>query len=139
LAGIAHDGGERRKQHKKVERFFGVLLEHYVGAFPAWLAPIQLVILNITDKQAEYSKKVVDILKNKGFRVNSDLRNEKIGFKIREHTLQKIPYLLVVGDREVEEQTVAVRVRGGEDSGAIPLTDFIEKLTNDVVHRGLII
>jgi threonyl-tRNA synthetase len=121
-----------------LERFIGILIEHHAGAFPAWLAPVQVVVLNITDKQAEYSEKVVDILKNKGFRVNSDLRNEKIGFKIREHTLQKVPYLLVVGDREVEEQTVAVRVRGGEDLGAIPLTDFIEKLTNDVVHRGLI-
>ncbi len=121
-----------------LERFIGILIEHHAGAFPVWLAPIQVVILNITDNQAEYAKKIVESLKNKGFRVNSDLRNEKIGFKIREHTLQKIPYLLVVGDREVEESTVAVRVRGGDDLGAIPLEEFIDKLTNDVVHRGLI-
>ncbi len=121
-----------------LERFIGILIEHHAGAFPVWLAPIQVVVLNITDNQAEYCEKVVDILKNKGFRVNSDLRNEKIGFKIREHTLQKVPYLLIVGDREVEQSTVAVRVRGGEDLGAIPLADFIERLTNDVVQRGLI-
>jgi len=141
---IAEDGNKQvpvmlhRAILGSLERFIGILIEHHAGAFPAWLAPIQVVILNITDKQAEYSKKVVDILKNKGFRVNSDLRNEKIGFKIREHTLQKVPYLLVVGDREVEESTVAVRVRGGDDLGAIPLEDFIDRLTNDVVHRGLI-
>ncbi|VAW91851.1 Threonyl-tRNA synthetase [hydrothermal vent metagenome] len=121
-----------------LERFIGILIEHHAGAFPVWLAPIQVVILNITDNQAEYVNKIVETLKNKGFRVNSDLRNEKIGFKIREHTLQKIPYLLVVGDREVEQSTVAVRVRGGDDIGAIPLEEFIERLTNDVVHRGLI-
>ncbi len=142
---VAEDGNKQvpvmlhRAILGSLERFIGILIEHHAGAFPVWLAPVQVVVLNITDNQAEYCEKVVDILKNKGFRVNSDLRNEKIGFKIREHTLQKIPYLLVVGDREVEEATVAVRVRGGEDSGAIPLTDFIEKLTNDVVHRGLII
>ncbi len=122
-----------------LERFIGILIEHHAGAFPAWLAPVQVVILNITDNQAEYCHKIVETLKNKGFRVNSDLRNEKIGFKIREHTLQKIPYLLVIGDREVEESTVAVRVRGGEDLGAIPLMDFIDKLTNDIEHRGQII
>ncbi|MEH6637595.1 MAG: threonine--tRNA ligase, partial [Halioglobus sp.] len=99
------------------ERFIGILIEHYEGIFPTWLAPTQAVVLNITDKQSEYAKKVEDSLKNKGFRVVSDLRNEKIGFKIREHTIQKVPYLLVVGDNEVESQTLAVRARRGEDLG----------------------
>ena len=91
------------------ERFIGILVEHYEGKFPPWLAPTQAVVLNITDKQSKYAQKVEESLKNNGFRVNSDLRNEKIGFKIREHTIQKVPYLLVVGDKEVESQTVAVR------------------------------
>lgn len=118
------------------ERFIGMLIEHYEGAFPAWLAPVQAVILNITDKQAEYVKKVEESLKNKGFRVESDLRNEKIGFKIREHTIQKIPYLLVVGDREAETNSVAVRTRQGDDDGAMPIEAFIDRLEDDVARRG---
>jgi threonyl-tRNA synthetase len=118
------------------ERFIGILIEHYEGAFPTWLAPTQAVLLNITDKQSEYAKKVEDSLKNKGFRVISDLRNEKIGFKIREHTIQKVPYLLVVGDKEVESQTVAVRARRGEDLGSMDLDAFIAHLTDDVARRG---
>ena len=121
------------------ERFIGILIEHYEGIFPTWLAPTQAVILNITDKQSEYAKKVEDSLKNKGFRVISDLRNEKIGFKIREHTIQKIPYLLVVGDKEVESQTVAVRARRGEDLGSMDLEAFSAHLTNDVARRGRIV
>src|SRR5690606_34184140 len=93
------------------ERCIGILIENYEGAFPVWLAPEQAVIMNITDNQAEYVEKVEKSLKNKGFRAISDLRNEKIGFKIREHTIQKVPYLLVVGDKEVETNTVAVRNR----------------------------
>ncbi|MCL4126114.1 UNVERIFIED_CONTAM: hypothetical protein GTU68_026329 [Idotea baltica] len=118
------------------ERFIGILIEHYEGAFPTWLAPQQAVVMNITDTQAEYVEKVVDSLKNKGFRVENDLRNEKIGFKIREHTIQKIPYLLVIGDREVETQTVAVRSRGGEDLGIMRIAEFAELLTQDVDRRG---
>ena len=120
------------------ERFIGILIEHYEGVFPTWLAPTQAVVLNITDKQSEYAKKVEDSLKNKGFRVISDLRNEKIGFKIREHTIQKIPYLLVVGDKEVESQTVAVRARRGEDLGSMDLDAFTAHLTDDVARRGRI-
>jgi threonyl-tRNA synthetase len=120
------------------ERFIGILIEHYEGAFPTWLAPTQAVVLNITDKQSEYAKKVEDSLKNKGFRVISDLRNEKIGFKIREHTIQKVPYLLVVGDKEVESQTVAVRARRGEDLGSMDLDAFTAHLTDDVARRGRI-
>ncbi|MFT5484455.1 MAG: threonyl-tRNA synthetase, partial [Halieaceae bacterium] len=121
------------------ERFIGILIEHFEGVFPSWLAPEQAVVLNITDKQCEYALKVEDTLKNKGFRVISDLRNEKIGFKIREHTLQKIPYLLVVGDKEVEQQTVAVRARRGEDLGSMDLDAFSELLAVDVARRGRVV
>ncbi len=120
------------------ERFIGILIEHYEGVFPTWLAPTQAVVVNITDKQAEYAKTVEDSLKNKGFRVISDLRNEKIGFKIREHTIQKVPYILVVGDKEVESQTVAVRARRGEDLGSMDLDAFVTHLTQDVGRRGRI-
>jgi threonyl-tRNA synthetase len=118
------------------ERFIGILIEHYEGVFPTWLAPKQAVVLNITDKQSEYALKVEESLKNKGFRVISDLRNEKIGFKIREHTISKVPYLLVVGDKEVESQTVAVRARRGEDLGSMDLDAFTAHLTDDVAFRG---
>jgi threonyl-tRNA synthetase len=119
------------------ERFIGILIEHYEGIFPAWLAPTQAVVLNITDKQAEYAHNVEDSLKNKGFRVVSDLRNEKIGFKIREHTLHRVPYMLVIGDREVENRTVAVRTRGGEDLGTMSMEAFAERLTAENASRGL--
>ena len=120
------------------ERFIGILIEHYEGEFPPWLAPTQAAVLNITDKHAEYARKVEESLKNNGFRVISDLRNEKIGFKIREHTIQKVPYLLVVGDKEVESQTVAVRARRGEDLGSMDLDAFTERLANDVARHGRI-
>jgi len=113
-----------------------VLIEHYGGAMPVWLAPVQAVILNITDRQSEYCEKLEESLKNKGFRVFSDLRNEKIGFKIREHTLQKVPYLLIVGDKEVASGTVAVRKRGGEDLGAMTFDDFFNCLSHDVARFG---
>ena len=113
------------------ERFIGILIEQYAGAMPAWLAPHQAAILNITEKQTEYCFKVEETLKNKGFRVISDLRNEKIGFKIREHTLQKVPYLLVVGDKEVEAETLSVRKRGGEDLGSMGISSLCELITRD--------
>jgi threonyl-tRNA synthetase len=118
------------------ERFIGVLIEQYGGAMPAWLSPEQAIILNITDKQAGYCLNLEESLKNKGFRVSADLRNEKIGFKIREHTLQKIPYLLVVGDKEVESGTLAVRKRGGEDLGTMTFDDFCDHLSQDVSRFG---
>jgi len=118
------------------ERFIGVLIEHYAGAMPTWLAPEQAVILNITDKQASYCEEVKESLKNKGFRVTSDLRNEKIGFKIREHTIQKVPYLIVVGDKEVESKTLAVRTRAGEDLGVMSLDEFNARLDADIANYG---
>jgi|TARA_B110000438_G_scaffold117504_1_gene114797 threonyl-tRNA synthetase len=118
------------------ERFIGVLIEHYSGAMPTWLAPEQVIILNITDKQSEYCLNLQETLKNKGFRVAIDLRNEKIGFKIREHTLQKVPYLLIVGDKEVKSDSVAVRKRNGEDLGAQKIEDFCTRLAQDVANFG---
>ena len=118
------------------ERFIGILIEHYEGKFPVWLAPEQVVVLNITGRQSAYCQNIEESLKNKGFRAISDLRNEKIGFKIREHTIQKVPYLLVVGDKEVQTDTVAVRTRGGEDLGSMSLADFCKHLRRDVSKRG---
>jgi len=119
-----------------LERFIGILIENYGGAFPAWLAPVQAVVLNITEKQDDYCRQVAETLGNQGFRVDSDLRNEKIGFKIRQHTLDKVPYLLVVGDREVESGAVAVRTRSGEDLGAMTVAEFAQHLAEDVGRRG---
>ena len=113
-----------------MERFIGILIEHHAGAFPAWLAPVQAVVMNITDAQADYVEQVQKTLANQGFRVESDLRNEKIGYKIREHTLQRVPYLLVVGDREKENGAVAVRTRAGEDLGSMPV-DGVAALLRD--------
>ena len=111
-----------------LERFIGILIEHHAGLFPVWLAPIQVVVLNITDKQANYAHEITESLKKLGFRVKSDLRNEKIGFKIREHTLQRVPYLLVIGDREMTDRTLAVRERSGKDLGSMPLEAFLGHL-----------
>ncbi|MBB3046752.1 threonyl-tRNA synthetase [Litorivivens lipolytica] len=137
------EGGERKTPvmlHRAIlgsfERFIGILIEHYEGAFPTWLAPTQAVICNITDNQAESVKKLENFLAHKGFRVNADLRNEKIGFKIREHTIQKAPYILVMGDKEVENQTVAVRARQGEDLGTMTWDEIAEHLAADVARRG---
>jgi threonyl-tRNA synthetase len=118
------------------ERFIGILIEQYEGAFPPWLAPEQAVVLNITDNQAGYVREVTEALQNKGFRVTNDLRNEKIGFKIREHTLLKTPYLLIVGDREAEARSVAVRTREGADLGTMTLERFGELLDVRVSQRG---
>ena len=119
-----------------LERFIGILIEHYAGALPVWLAPLQAVVLNITDRQAEYAKQVEESLKNQGMRVRSDLRNEKIGFKIREQTIQRVPYLVVVGDREVESNTVAVRTRSGKDLGILSLQAFAEGLSAEIASHG---
>lgn len=119
-----------------LERFIGILIEHHAGQFPVWLAPIQTVGLSITERQSEYTNRVVETLKNQGFRVDSDLRNEKIGLKIREHTLQRIPYLLVIGDREVENNTVAVRTLSGKDLGAMSIPDVAALLDRECATFG---
>ena len=113
-----------------MERFIGILIEHHAGQFPAWLAPVQAVVMNITDAQAEWVADVQKTLTNQGVRIESDLRNEKIGYKIREHTLQRVPFLLVVGDRERDNGMVAVRTRGGEDLGTMSVADFASHLRN---------
>jgi threonyl-tRNA synthetase len=140
---VAEDG-ERKTPvmiHRAVlgslERFIGILTEEYAGFFPTWLAPNQVVVINITDKQAEYSKKVVKKLKESGFRAKSDLRNEKIGFKIREHTLRRIPYMLVVGDKEMESGQVSVRTRRGDDLGTMSIEDFTKHLAGDVKSKQI--
>ncbi|HCA77834.1 MAG TPA: threonine--tRNA ligase [Alteromonas sp.] len=138
---VAEDG-ERKVPvmiHRAVlgslERFIGILTEEYAGFFPLWLAPKQMVVMNITDNQAEYAQQVVDSLQAQGFRVKTDLRNEKIGFKIREHTLKRVPYMLVVGDKEMEAGKVAVRSRRGEDLGSMPLQDFITLAGEEIAGK----
>jgi threonyl-tRNA synthetase len=118
------------------ERFIGILIEQHEGAFPFWLAPQQAIVINITDSQAEYAKKVTQTMQNEGFRVNSDLRNEKIGFKIRGHSMQRVPYLLVVGDKEIENGTVAVRTRDGEDLGSMTIEEVISLFQGDTEKRS---
>ena len=114
-----------------MERFTGILIEHHAGAFPLWLAPVQAVVLNITDRQADYARELADRLRAAGFRVTVDTSNEKIGYKIREHSLQKLPYQLVVGDKEMQAGAVAVRTRSGQDLGAMPVDRLIERLTSE--------
>ncbi|BDY04980.1 threonine--tRNA ligase [Ferrimonas sp. YFM] len=120
-----------------LERFIGILIEEYAGKLPTWLAPVQAVVMNITDKQADYVEKTVQALKNSGIRAKADLRNEKIGFKIREHTLKRTPYLLVVGDKEVENGEVAVRTRDGVDLGSIKVDKMIEQIQTEINDRSL--
>ena len=119
-----------------LERFFAILLEHHAGRLPAWLTPVQAVVMPITDKQSGYVEGVTEALRNQGFRATPDLRNEKVGFKIREHTLQRVPYLLVAGDKEVAADLVSVRTRNGKDLGAMPLTAFMERLRIESGSRG---
>lgn len=138
---IAEDGSKQVPVmiHRAIlgsfERFIGVLIEHYAGQLPTWLSPVQAVILNITDAQADYCKKIAENLQKEGLRVNLDLRNEKIGFKIREHTLARVPYLVVVGDKEVENQTLAIRTREGKDLGTMSLDDFVRNQLGGLFHQ----
>jgi len=140
---VAKDGSRRvpvmlhRAILGSVERFIGILIEEHAGSLPVWLAPVQVALLNITDKQLDYTQDIGNRLKQRGFRVVTDLRNEKIGFKIREHTLQRVPYLLVIGNREAQDGTVAVRTRSGEDLGVMTAEVFSERLTQEIASRGI--
>ena len=142
---VAEDGTRRVPVmlHRAIlgsfERFIGILIEHYEGAFPIWLAPEQAVIVNITDAQGEYAKEITQSLQDKGFRVTSDLRNEKIGFKIREHAMSRVPYLLIVGEKEKESRTVTIRSREGEDLGSMSLAQVVELLSEGIARLGRIV
>ena len=139
---VGEDGARHRPVmlHRAIlgsfERFLGILIEQYAGRFPLWLAPVQAVVLNITDRQGPFAEECADFLKNQGVRVETDLRNEKVGFKIREHTLQRVPYLLVAGDREVESRSLAVRTRSGKDLGSMPLEKVAELIRSEIASRG---
>ena len=134
-SGRAHPVMLHRAIIGSFERFIGILLEQHAGALPAWLAPLHVSVLNITDHQSGYAADVVKTLQKQGLRAEADLRNEKITYKIRQHSLQKVPYIVVVGDKEKADGTVAVRARGNKDLGAVPLVDFISMLTNDINQR----
>jgi threonyl-tRNA synthetase len=136
------ESGERRTPvmlHRAIvgslERFIGILIEQHAGALPVWLAPVQAMVLNITEGQAEYAVEVMKTLQKQGLRVEADLRNEKINYKIREHSMQKVPFLLVVGDKEKANGAVAVRARGNQDLGAMPLADFQARIASDIAHK----
>jgi len=139
---VGEDGARHRPVllHRAIvgslERFIGILIEESAGALPVWLAPVQLAVLNITDAQADYARNVAKTLQNQGLRVDLDLRNEKITYKIREHSMQKLPYLLVVGDKEMEQGAVAVRARGGKDLGAMSLDAFVQRISRDIANKS---
>jgi len=139
---VGEDGAVHRPVmlHRAVlgsmERFLGILIENHAGKFPTWLAPVQAVVMNITDAQADFVRRAAEFLKNQGLRVETDLRNEKVGYKIREHTLQRVPYLLVAGDRESGSNTLAVRTRDGKDLGAMPLEALASRLAEEIASRG---
>jgi threonyl-tRNA synthetase len=141
---VGEDGARHRPVmlHRAIvgslERFIGILIEESAGALPAWLAPVQVAVLNITDAQADYVRSVAKTLQNQGLRVNLDLRNEKITYKIREHSMQKLPYLIVVGDKEMAAGTVAVRARGGQDLGVMSLDAFVQKITADIANKSVV-
>jgi threonyl-tRNA synthetase len=138
---VGEDGSRHRPLmlHRAIvgslERFIGMLVEHHAGALPAWLAPVQVVVLNITDSQADYAQQVAKTLQNQGLRVELDLRNEKITYKIREHSMQKLPYILVVGEKERAAGAVAVRARGNQDLGVMSVDAFSEKIAHDIANK----
>ena len=141
---VGEDGARHRPVmlHRAIvgslERFIGILIEESAGALPTWLAPVQIAVLNITDAQADYARSVAKTLQNQGLRVDLDLKNEKITYKIREHSMQKLPYLLVIGDKEMAAGSVAVRARGGKDLGAMPLDAFVQLIQSDIADKSLV-
>jgi threonyl-tRNA synthetase len=142
---VAEDGQKHipvmlhRAMFGSLERFIGILLEHHAGKLPAWLAPVQAVVMGITDRQDKYCLEVAENLRNQGLRVETDLRYERVAFKIREHTIKRVPFLLVAGDREVEGRTLAVRTRGGKDLGSLGLDDLTALLCDEVASRGRLV
>ena len=138
---IAEDGSKQvpvmlhRAILGSLERFIGILIEQYAGTFPLWLAPIQVIVMDIADRHAEYATEITKILENQSVRVKIDLRNEKIGFKIREHSMQRIPYLVIIGDKELEEKTITVRTQKGEDLGSLSIDKFAEQLKQEIADR----
>jgi threonyl-tRNA synthetase len=137
------ESGERRAPvmlHRAIvgslERFIGILIEQHAGALPAWLAPVQVAVLNITDAQAEYAQELAKSLRNQGLRVSVDQRNEKITYKIREHSMQKLPYILVVGDKEKAAGAVAVRARGNQDLGVMSIDAFSQRIAQDILNKS---
>ena len=139
---VGEDGARHRPVmlHRAIvgslERFIGILIEEHAGAMPVWLAPVQVSVLTITDAQADYAREVAKTLKNQGLRVNLDLRNEKITYKIREHSLQKLPYILVLGDKEKALGAVAVRARGNKDLGSMPFDAFAKQIASDIALKA---
>src|SRR6202047_102748 len=128
-----------RAMFGSLERFIGILIEHHAGKLPAWLAPVQAVVMGITERKEKYCLEIAENMKNQGLRVETDLRNEKVGFKIREHTIKRVPFLLVAGDREVEGRTLAVRTRGGKDLGSLGLAELTALLCDEVASRGRLV
>ena len=140
---IAEDGSKQvpvmlhRAILGSLERFIGILIEQYAGTFPVWLSPVQVMVLDIADRHAEYATQVMKLLEKQGVRVKIDLRNEKIGFKIREHSMQRIPYLVIIGDKELEEQNITVRTQKGEDLGSLSIGKFAELIQQEIADRKL--
>jgi threonyl-tRNA synthetase len=138
---IAEDGSKKvpvmlhRAILGSLERFIGILIEEHAGTFSLWLAPTQVVIMNIADRHAEYTQKIAKILKKQGIRVKTDLRNEKIGFKIRGHSMQRVPYLLILGDKELETETISVRTQRGKDLGSLSIEEFSDRLVGEISQR----
>jgi threonyl-tRNA synthetase len=128
-----------RAMFGSLERFIGILLEHHAGKLPTWLAPVQVVVMGITNAQDKYCMEVAENLRNQGLRVETDLRYEKVGFKIREHTIKRVPFLLVAGDREVEAHTLAVRTRSGKDLGNLEFKELTALLCDEVASRGRLV
>ena len=141
-ADFVDENGEHKRPlmlHRAIvgslERFIGILIEQHAGALPTWLAPTHVVVANITDAQADYVAEIVKSLQKQGLRASADLRNEKITYKIRQHSMQKLPYILVVGDKEKANGSVAVRARGNQDLGVMPLQDFLDRISADITNK----
>jgi threonyl-tRNA synthetase len=138
---IAEDGSKQvpvmlhRAILGSLERFIGILIEEYAGTFPVWLSPVQVMVINIAGRHADYAAKIMNDLEQQGIRVKIDLRNEKIGFKIRDHSMQRVPYLVIIGDKELDDQNITVRTQKGEDLGSLSISEFAERLKQEIADR----